>query len=67
MRTYRTRSRQDPARPDAVPSPPRDTGREKRQPYAAEHEDYNDGVATPPEEQRGKTPPDPKRTGLKTR
>lgn len=67
MKTYRTRSRQDPARPDAAGSLPHDNGREKRQPYAAEHEDYNDSVATPPQEQRGKTPPNPKRTGPKTR
>jgi hypothetical protein len=32
--------------------------REKRQPYAVEHEDYHDGVATPPEEQGGAAPVD---------
>jgi hypothetical protein len=67
MKTNRTESRQDPAHPDAAEGLPHSESRERRQPYAAEHDDYNDGVATPPEEQRGRTPPDPKRTGPKTR
>ena len=44
----------DRPRPDpgAATSLPHGEARENRQPYAAEHEDYNDRVAKPPEEQR---------------
>jgi hypothetical protein len=48
MRAYRSRPR-----PGSPGSLPHGDAREKRQPYAAEHEDYNDGVATPPEEGGG--------------
>ena len=41
---------------------PQDRGREKRQPYAAEHEDYNDHVAETPKEQGGKVSPAPRGT-----
>ena len=34
---------------------PQGPPREKRQPYATEHEDYTDGVARPPDEQ-GRSP-----------
>jgi hypothetical protein len=56
MRTYRSRPH-----PDAGRSLPHGDARENRQPYATEHEDYNDGVAKPPEEQGGKNPPDAKK------
>ncbi len=38
---------------------PRDTGRERKQPYAAEYEDYAKGPAEPPKDQgpREKKPP----------
>jgi len=41
--------------PDLAGSLPHGRAREKRQPYAVEHEDYTDGVARPPEE-HGSTP-----------
>jgi hypothetical protein len=53
---------------DDETSAPHGLEREKRQPYAAEHEDYRDGVALPPQEgQGGQTPPDAKKTGARKR
>ncbi len=49
-------------RPDAAASLPHGQARENRQPYAAEHEDYNDSVAKPPEEQGGENSPGSKKT-----
>ena len=51
-----------PPYPGAARGLPQDGGREKRQPYAAEHEDYNDNVAKTPKEQGGKVSPAPRGT-----
>jgi hypothetical protein len=40
---------------DAGESLPHDEARDGRQPYAAEHEDYHDGVAKPPKETAART------------
>ena len=50
--TFTMSSRSQPPSDPAV-SLPHGGAREKRQPYAAEHEDYTDGVARPPEEHGG--------------
>jgi hypothetical protein len=45
-----------PAGSDLAPSLPHENDREGRQPYAREVEDYQHGVAAPPEEQVGQEP-----------
>lgn len=59
----------DRARPDpgADASLPHGEPRENRQPYAAEHEDYNDSVAKPPEEQVGAKAPGSKKAAPRRR
>ena len=60
----------DRSRPqsDADTSLPHGDAREKQQPYAAEHDDYTDGVAKPPREgQGGQSPPNTKKPGSKKR
>ena len=53
MRSNRSRPHRDVGE-----SLPEGLARDRRQPYAAEHEDYHDGVARPPEQQGGETPAD---------
>lgn len=50
-------------RPDPAESAAHGAERDTRQPYAAEHEDYHDGVATPPEEEGGEAPAEKKPVG----
>ena len=59
----------DRPRPDpgAAASLPHGEARENRQPYAAEHEDYNDSVAKPPEEQGGAKAPGSKKAAPRRR
>lgn len=57
----------DARKPDTNRNPHHDTGRERNQPYASEHEDYRQGPAKPPRERPakpdggGETPPRPQR------
>ena len=58
----------DRPRPDpgAAASLPHGEARENRQPYAAEHEDYNDSVAKPPAEQSGPKAPEAKKAASRS-
>ncbi len=58
--------RTSPPRSGPLPNPPGDRDRDGRQPYATEVEDYQQGVATPPVEQRGREV-NPRTAGARTR